>query len=161
MALSGNVLVYDHGGADVLGVVPMKHAITMLWRKVARVRTALEGQKVGPYDRPKALELLKKAGHSIVTSTKTVPYSKTALWIREDGLCGYCSRPGKTMDHILPKSRGGPASWLNAVNACSDCNEKKADRTPEEAGMPLLVQPYEPTWAELFAVDEYVASAQA
>lgn len=148
---TGRVLVYNHGGSEVLGVVPMKHAITMLWRRVARIRAVVEGPKIGPYDRPKALELLKKVAHSVVTSTTKVPYSKTALWIRENGLCGYCGKPGRTMDHIHPKSRGGPATWLNAVNACSDCNEKKADRTPEEAGMPLLVTPYEPTWLELFS----------
>lgn len=153
MDLRERVLIYNHGGSEVLGVVPMRHAITMLWRKVARIRATMEGPKIGPYDRPKALELLKKVAHGLVTSTSAVPYSKTALWIREDGLCGYCGLPGKTMDHILPKSRGGDASWLNAVNACRDCNEKKADRTPEEAGMPLLVQPYAPTWVELFAVE--------
>lgn len=151
MALSGNVLIYNHGGAEVLGVVPLQHAITMLWRKVAKVRQAMEGQKIGPYDRPKSLELLKRVGANIVTSTKRVPYSKTALWVRDGGLCGYCLKPGDTMDHVLPKSKGGPATWLNAVNACRSCNEKKADRTPEEASMPLLLQPYEPTWVELFS----------
>lgn len=151
VTLTGRVLIYNHGGAEVLGVVPMKHAITMLWRKVARIRQAVDGQKIGPYERPKALELLKKVAHSVVTSTALVPYTKTALWIRENGKCGYCGKPGRTMDHILPKSRGGPATWLNAVNACRDCNEQKADRTPEEAGMPLLVTPYEPNWLELFS----------
>lgn len=150
MALTGTVLIYDHGGSSVLGVVPMKHAITMLWRKVAKLHTAMEGPKIGPYDRPKAVELIKKVGGVLVHSNGKVRYSKTALWIRDNGSCAYCGKPGTTMDHVLPKSRGGPASWLNAVVACRDCNEKKADRTPEEAGMPLLVEPYEPTWIELF-----------
>ena len=153
MALTGKVLIYNHGGAELLGVVPMKHAITMLWRKVARVRVALKGEKVGSYERPKALELIKRVSHSIVTSAKRVPYSKTALWIRDDGLCAYCGEPGNTMDHIFPKSRGGTGTWLNAVNACRDCNEQKADRTPEEAGMVLLMQPYAPSWADLFDPD--------
>lgn len=153
MAVSGQVLIYNHGSIEVLGVVSMKHAITMLWRKVARIRSAIEGQKIGPYDKPRAVELLKKVAHSVVASTANVPYSKTALWVRDNGRCAYCGGPGKTMDHVFPKSRGGPASWLNAVNACRDCNEKKADRTPEEAGMPLLFTPYVPTWVELFADD--------
>lgn len=161
MALTGNVLVYNYGASEVLGVVTMKHAVTMLWRKVARLHTAAEGPNIGPYARPKALELLKKVAHSLVTSTSKVPYSRTALWVRDDGLCAYCGKPGRTMDHVVPKSKGGPATWLNAVTACRSCNELKADRTPEEAGMPLRFQPYEPTWLELFAEDDSRLSAAA
>ena len=156
MALTGKVLVYNHGGFEVLGVVPMQHAINMLWRKVAKVRVAMEGPKIGPYERPRALELMRRVGFSVVSSRGRVPYSKVALWIRDDGLCGYCLEPGDTMDHILPKSRGGRAEWSNAVTACAPCNERKADRTPEEAGMPLLLQPYEPTWIDLFGGDSSI-----
>jgi hypothetical protein len=46
-----------------------------------------------------------------------------------------------TLDHIIPKSRGGDGSWHNLVCACKKCNHRKADRTPEEAGMKLLRRP--------------------
>ncbi len=49
------------------------------------------------------------------------------------------------MDHLAPKSRGGADSWLNTVAACAECNQRKADRTPEQAGMRLLRRPFEPT----------------
>ncbi|WP_305091414.1 HNH endonuclease [Prescottella sp. R16] len=59
--------------------------------------------------------------------------------------CAYCGRPGaRTVDHVFPKSRGGGDTFGNLVAACADCNGRKADRTPEEAGMPLLWQPRAP-----------------
>jgi len=49
-----------------------------------------------------------------------------------------------TLDHVLPKSRGGPKTWDNIVSSCHKCNEKKGARTPEEAGMKLLKEPRRP-----------------
>jgi 5-methylcytosine-specific restriction endonuclease McrA len=55
-----------------------------------------------------------------------------------------------TIDHIVPASRGGPLSWMNTVAACRDCNSRKADRTPDEARMPLLFAPFVPSRFEDF-----------
>lgn len=52
------------------------------------------------------------------------------------------------MDHVLPRSQGGQDTWLNTVAACAEDNHRKADRTPEEAGMALLREPFEPTPAD-------------
>ena len=68
--------------------------------------------------------------------------------------CGYkCAYCGKrfnkellNLDHIIPRSRGGESTWLNVTTACKACNTRKANRTPEEAGMPLLVKPSRPQW---------------
>lgn len=48
-------------------------------------------------------------------------------------------------EHIVPASRGGPYAWMNLVTACAACNARKANRTPEEADMPLLYLPYVPS----------------
>src|SRR5690606_33271860 len=59
--------------------------------------------------------------------------------------CAYCGARASTVDHVKPVSRGGEARcWLNTVAACPTCNQVKANRTPREANMRLLVQPYEP-----------------
>jgi len=77
------------------------------------------------------------------------------IYARDKYLCQYCGakegstrtlngKPVKvvlTLDHVLPESRGGPWAWDNLVSCCKQCNLKKADRTPEEAGMPLLHTP--------------------
>lgn len=65
--------------------------------------------------------------------------------LRDANRCQYCGKhfptSELTLDHIIPKSRGGKASWDNLVSACSWCNRMKDNRTPEEAGMPLLHRP--------------------
>lgn len=72
-------------------------------------------------------------------------FSKRGVLQRDKYKCGYCLGPATTHDHIVPRSKGGPDSWENAISACTKCNGKKADRTPEEAGMPLLFKPTIPT----------------
>lgn len=63
--------------------------------------------------------------------------------LRRDGhTCAYCGKQATTVDHILPKSRGGGWTWGNLVAACVPCNSFKADRTPEESGMKLLWMPH-------------------
>ena len=52
------------------------------------------------------------------------------------------------MDHVVPRSQGGQDTWLNTVASCAQDNHRKANRTPEEAGMPLLRRPFEPTPAD-------------
>jgi len=51
-----------------------------------------------------------------------------------------------TLDHVQPRSRGGPTTWRNIVVSCFGCNSRKANRSPEEAGMPLLREPRAPLW---------------
>lgn len=60
---------------------------------------------------------------------------------RDEHVCQYCGPTGRkatTVDHVIPKSRGGSSNPTNLVAACLECNQKKADRTPTEAGMPLI-----------------------
>ncbi len=72
--------------------------------------------------------------------------SRKEVFIRDRHRCQYCSKHMRklTLDHVIPRSRGGPHSWENVVSACSDCNHKKAGRTPKEANMRLLRKPRTP-----------------
>jgi 5-methylcytosine-specific restriction endonuclease McrA len=67
------------------------------------------------------------------------------IYLRDGNTCQYCGRKLSgnelTLDHIIPKSRGGRNSWDNMVSCCQECNRRKDDRTPEEAGMPLIHRP--------------------
>ncbi|GAA4471212.1 HNH endonuclease [Rhodococcus olei] len=84
-----------------------------------------------------------------------VPYARTVtdcsragyagVFRRDRNSCAYCASPvATTIDHVLPRSRGGTNSWSNLVACCRTCNQRKADRTPEEAGMTLLWEPKVP-----------------
>ena len=80
-----------------------------------------------------------------------VPFKKIELSrkniLRRDGFqCQYCNsrKPPLTVDHIIPRSRGGADQWENLATACVKCNNRKGNRTIEEAGMPLLSVPRKP-----------------
>jgi 5-methylcytosine-specific restriction endonuclease McrA len=71
--------------------------------------------------------------------------SRNSIYKRDGYRCSYCNTTKNlTIDHVLPKSRGGSDLWENCVSCCSHCNTKKANRTPEEAGMKLLRTPRAP-----------------
>jgi hypothetical protein len=74
------------------------------------------------------------------------------LYDRDRYTCAYCGHkfPGNKLskDHIIPRVQGGKDTWTNLVTSCKPCNQKKADRTPQEAGMELLYVPYIPSKAE-------------
>jgi HNH endonuclease len=84
-------------------------------------------------------------------------FSKHKLFRRDRHTCAYCAEVFVERDlsceHIVPESRGGRWSWMNLVTACAACNAKKADRTPEEARMPLVYLPYVPSRYESFLLE--------
>ena len=79
-----------------------------------------------------------------------VRFCRENVYIRDNFTCQYCgdkfSAKHLTLDHVIPASKAGPKSWTNVVAACRECNQRKADRTPESARMPLLKPPSVPTW---------------
>nr|WP_262922705.1 HNH endonuclease [Roseivirga pacifica] len=78
---------------------------------------------------------------------KSVLLSRQNVFKRDSNQCLYCGN-GKdlTLDHVLPKSRGGQSTWTNLATACKKCNSIKGDKTPEEAKMPLAQKPFRPTY---------------
>ena len=85
-----------------------------------------------------------------------IRFSRTNIMTRDKHQCQYCgAQPDKsdlTLDHVIPRSRGGMDSWENLVLACSRCNVTKSDRTPEEANMRLLKKPAAPRWLPRFGI---------
>jgi 5-methylcytosine-specific restriction endonuclease McrA len=77
---------------------------------------------------------------------------------RDHYTCQYCQcQPGRgnlTIDHVLPRSRGGETRWENLVTACAACNRRKGDRTPAEAKMPLRREPRRPRYLALTLLEE-------
>ena len=73
-----------------------------------------------------------------------VPLSRRAVFARDGHRCQYCGRAAENLDHVLPRSRGGPHSWDNVVASCRPCNARKEDRLPQEAGLRLRQAPVAP-----------------
>jgi 5-methylcytosine-specific restriction endonuclease McrA len=108
--------------------------------------------------------------------SNAVTFSRRNIFKRDRYTCQYCGRQGRfvgvdrrvdeggrgsrlgrlssedlTIDHVVPRSQGGTSTWDNCVLACIDCNARKADRTPEQARMPLRRKPVRPHWRPLYA----------
>jgi len=69
---------------------------------------------------------------------------------RDKHICGYCGGGADTVDHILPRCRGGGETWFNLLAACRSCNGLTGDRTPQEAGMRLIREAFEPKQRDRF-----------
>lgn len=95
----------------------------------------------------------------------SLPLCNRTLFRRDDHRCLYCGRQYPraqlTRDHVQPTSRGGNDRWENVVAACRHCNWAKGNRTPEEAGMPLLAVPFRPNpWEWHFLSKERILADQ-
>lgn len=76
-----------------------------------------------------------------------VVLTKRNILIRDGFKCVYCgNHKDLTLDHLIPKSKGGKNDWYNLVTCCDTCNKKKGDKTPDEAGMTLLRKPTKPNY---------------
>ncbi len=78
---------------------------------------------------------------------KRVALSRVNIYKRDGYACVYCgNKDNLTLDHVIPRSRGGRDQWDNLVTACQRCNTEKGDRTPEEAEMQMRHQPFRPSF---------------
>jgi 5-methylcytosine-specific restriction endonuclease McrA len=76
-----------------------------------------------------------------------VMMTRQNIFKRDGNRCQYCgTHDHLTLDHVLPKSRGGKTNWDNLATACKRCNSRKGDYTPEEAAMPLRQRPFRPSF---------------
>ena len=91
--------------------------------------------------------VLKKYGE---VPERKVGFNRQNLFRRDQNTCQYCGdrlpAPELQIEHVMPRSRGGPTSWENCVAACDTCNSSKADKTPAEANMRLRKKPTTPSW---------------
>ena len=131
------VLVLN-ASCEGLHYVSLRRAVALLVAKKAELVEASERRIRGAridLPEPRVIRLLRY----VFVPFKADRVTRHKL-LRRDGRCQYCGRAGValTVDHILPRSRGGGTTWENCVTACLPCNQRKDNRTPKEAGMKLL-----------------------
>jgi 5-methylcytosine-specific restriction endonuclease McrA len=107
---------------------------------------------VGKVFRAPAILVLIKVVRSVYRAK--VPFSKRNILARDGYRCVYCGKKGKplTIDHVIPRSKGGNTDWENCVACCTSCNHKKEARTPTEAKMHLSRRPFQPTISEFMRI---------
>ena len=141
----GNVVVLN-ASYEVLNVVSVHRAVRYVLKRKAEVLRADSERLVRAASHVMPAPLVVRLLRYV-----RVPYRAGApCWsrkgvLRRDGhRCAYCAGRASTVDHVVPRSRGGADSWANTVASCGSCNNRKGSRTPVEAGMTLRVTPYAP-----------------
>jgi len=149
---------------EPLAVIPAQRALSLLLRD--RVDAATEERLlITSPNRGLAIPSVLRLRRYVNVPRRGVRWSRTGVMKRDEYRCIYCGiqageRRGAqvmrkdefTIDHLIPRSRGGKNSWSNTACACGHCNQRKGDRTPHEAGMALRWEPKTPR------VDYLVAS---
>ena len=132
---------------EPLGIVDLARAVRLLFaRKVEVVHRGDRDIRTTSiaFPLPSVVRML----YYVRRARKRVALTKKNVLLRDDYTCAYCVTRGSshdmTVDHVVPRSRGGSSAWENLVACCAACNARKRDRTPVEARMPLRRAPREP-----------------
>ncbi len=127
-----------------LNVVSIKRAVVLLLKEKAEVLEqdggSLRSEKlIMPIPAVIRLSYFVK-----IPRQEGVPLTRRTVFARDGHICQYCGARAESIDHIIPRSRGGTHTWENVVAACRRCNSRKENRLPDEAGLKMLSQPCVP-----------------
>jgi len=142
---------------EVLSFIPERKAFKLLCKDKVEVLSNWEDIIVWGKDNINHPAILRLKNH-VKRNYLNANFSRKALVKRDKSTCQYCNTKltasQVTVDHVLPKAQGGITSFTNCVVCCHLCNNIKADRTPEQAGMILLKTPTHPTFTDNFHVSD-------
>lgn len=143
--MTGHVLVLNQD-YRALTICSVERAIVLVILRKAELIEALPDRFVrSPSTQLPWPSIVRLRGY-VTVPYKRIMISRKNILRRDRFRCQYCSsREHLTIDHVVPKSRGGRDSWENLVAACTPCNNKKGNRTPDEANMVLKRPPFRPS----------------
>lgn len=129
---------------EPLSIVSARRAVVLVLRDKAELVEA--GQEAWRSERMSVPRpsVIRLRSFVRVPYARRVALNRRAVFLRDNGVCQYCSQPAENVDHVVARSRGGAHTWENVVACCRRCNLRKGDRTPAEAGLMLLSRPRAP-----------------
>jgi 5-methylcytosine-specific restriction endonuclease McrA len=132
---------------EAMSICNVQRAVVLLFLGKAELIAAKDSRKVRSTKISFPFPTIVRLRVYIRVPYKKIVLSRKNILRRDNHKCQYCSRSDLTLtiDHIVPKSKGGTDSWENLVAACVKCNNKKGDRSPEDANMPLHKRPSKPS----------------
>jgi 5-methylcytosine-specific restriction endonuclease McrA len=130
---------------EPLCVVPVRRAVVLVLTAKAVPIEAGEGALHSATRTIRVPAVVRLTHFVRVPYRAQVPLTRKAVFARDSGRCAYCGKGATTIDHVVPRSRGGRHIWENVVAACSRCNHLKADRTLADLGWRLRVAPSAPS----------------
>ena len=143
-------LLLDRGYRPVLAVSWRRAMTLALAERVEILEVYARRVRTATRDFP--LPAVLRAPTRVAREPSRVALTRRNVLLRDGNVCVYCGGSGGqklTIDHVIPRSRGGRSTWDNVVAACATCNRRKGDRTPEESGLRLTVRPGAPTALQL------------
>jgi 5-methylcytosine-specific restriction endonuclease McrA len=144
MAAKVLVLNQDY---QALSVCSVHRAFVLVFLKKAEMVSDLEQMLLHSVTQAHKYPSIIRLYKYIQIPFKKVSLTRQNLYKRDGNKCAYCGKDDDlTLDHVIPRSQGGVDSWTNLVTACQKCNTLKGNRTPAEAGMPLRVHPFRPSF---------------
>ncbi|CAM3146764.1 HNH endonuclease [Stackebrandtia soli] len=142
-AVTGAALVLN-ATYEPLCVVPLRRAVVLLLTDKAETVTPGDGYLRAERLTIQLPSVLRLTRYVRVARRRKVSLTRRAVFARDGWKCAYCAGPAETIDHVMPRSRGGQHIWENVVASCARCNHKKSDRTLAEMGWRLPVPPVSP-----------------
>jgi 5-methylcytosine-specific restriction endonuclease McrA len=153
----GSVLVLN-ATYEPLNVISVRRALVLLLKDKAELVEATEQRVRSARMSLPAPSVIRLVYYVRIPRPVRIPLSRHTIMLRDGFACQYCGasppRSQLTIDHVLPKVRGGGSSWENLVCACNRCNQVKGARTPREAGMTLRTEPGEPRYLAMVMLDQ-------
>ncbi len=133
---------------EPLSVITARKAVILLFLGKAEIIEKYDHLRIRSISTSLPFPSIVRLSHYVRIPRKGVILSRRNILKRDSFTCQYCGTPGGqlTVDHIIPRKRGGKDTWENLVCACVQCNNKKGDRSPEQAGMKLLSTPRKPSY---------------
>ncbi len=131
---------------EPLHVCSIKRAVTLIMHEIAERVDDSAALLHSPSTSIKVPSVIRLRRYIKRPPRYHIAFNRRNVFRRDNHTCQYCGHVGGdlTLDHVTPRSKGGKNSWENIVTACRECNSKKRDRTPFEARMRLLREPYAP-----------------
>lgn len=138
------VLNFDYSPITVCTV---ERAFLLIYRDKAEQIQSFESFELRTVSRSYPVPAVVRLMRYVKIPYKSVELTRNNIFKRDNFECQYCGSPRDlTLDHVIPRSKGGPSNWKNLVTACKSCNARKGDFSPEQAGLPLKQAPFKPSY---------------
>ena len=130
-----------------ISICSVQRAFLLLYLEKAQMMNEVGDMFLHTVNKSFPLPAVIKLNRFVNIPYKSVELTRQNVFKRDGFECKYCGTDNNlTLDHVIPRSKGGKSTWSNLITACKSCNAKKGDYTPHDAGLVLNSSPYKPSY---------------
>ena len=138
---------------EPIEIINWKRAIKLVIKEKAEIIKEYDGKYLNSSGSSYCMPAVIRLNNSFRRPRKRIKFNRKNIISRDRYRCQYCGKKYQsselTLDHVIPRAQGGTTCWENIVACCTECNDKKRDRTPGEANMKLKKYPSRPDWTPM------------